>query len=239
MKKIKLSTYITHLSIFFISAIFTLGYSAELTTAIPPATNCEINNAPPYLPDQVRRVQEYYKLQYVQDVEIQVQRAIDILSAALDQHQNQKNLALVSDIDDTVLSTEPTLNTVHYGFYFPQFNEALQKANFPEIKPMHKLMDFASAHGITIFYVTGRTPAMQQATEKNLKEQGFGNFKQVFYKPENYKEPSVVPYKSGAREQIESEGFVILLSIGDQASDLGGGHAEQGVKLPNYMYYIP
>ena len=34
-------------------------------------------------------------------------------------------------------------------------------------------------------------------------------------------------------------GFTILVNVGDQDSDLAGGHAVRPFKLPNPMYYIP
>ena len=39
--------------------------------------------------------------------------------------------------------------------------------------------------------------------------------------------------------RIENEGFTILANVGDQDSDLEGGHAKRAFKLPNPMYYIP
>jgi hypothetical protein len=35
------------------------------------------------------------------------------------------------------------------------------------------------------------------------------------------------------------EGYTILLSMGDQRSDLEGGYAERTFKLPNPYYWIP
>ena len=34
-------------------------------------------------------------------------------------------------------------------------------------------------------------------------------------------------------------GFTIILSVGDQESDLKGGYAERTFKLPNPVYYLP
>ena len=45
---------------------------------------------------------------------------------------------------------------------------------------------------------------------------------------------------SGERARIEEElGFTILVNVGDQDSDLAGGHARKAFKLPNPMYFIP
>ena len=39
-------------------------------------------------------------------------------------------------------------------------------------------------------------------------------------------------YKSGARAAIEQQGYHIIASVGDQYSDLAGGHEDIGVQAP-------
>jgi hypothetical protein len=41
------------------------------------------------------------------------------------------------------------------------------------------------------------------------------------------------------RREIIAQGFQIIANLGDQASDLAGGCAERGFKLPNPFYFIP
>ena len=38
---------------------------------------------------------------------------------------------------------------------------------------------------------------------------------------------------------LAEQGYTILLSMGDQESDLAGGYAEKTFKLPNPVYYLP
>jgi predicted secreted acid phosphatase len=217
---------------------FALLFSVSCSHATPD--NCDIQKGPIELPKVVQNLHTYYTSgAYTKDVTTQVQEALKRLEQAIAKYPGNQNLALVSDIDDTVLSSEPASYSIKYGFYLPHFSEEINKASFPEIAPMHALMDFAKAHHITVFFVTGRYPSMQQATEKNLKQQGFDYWKMIYYKPADYKESSVVGFKSSTRSLIESQGFIVLLTIGDQESDLSGGHAEHTIKLPNYMYYIP
>lgn len=46
--------------------------------------------------------------------------------------------------------------------------------------------------------------------------------------------------KTAARIDIESRlGYTIIANIGDQDSDLRGGHAERTFKVPNPFYFIP
>ena len=44
---------------------------------------------------------------------------------------------------------------------------------------------------------------------------------------------------AGARRKLEETGYRIVVNIGDQQSDLDGGFAECGFKVPNPFYFIP
>ena len=50
---------------------------------------------------------------------------------------------------------------------------------------------------------------------------------------------TTIHYKSATRAHIESLGYEIVASFGDQLSDLTGGHADRTFKLPNPNYFLP
>jgi len=50
---------------------------------------------------------------------------------------------------------------------------------------------------------------------------------------------ATIAYKSGTRAYIESLGYDIVASFGDQFSDLLGGYADKTFKMPNPNYYLP
>ena len=50
---------------------------------------------------------------------------------------------------------------------------------------------------------------------------------------------TTIDYKSATRAHIESLGYDIVASFGDQYSDLIGGYADRTFKLPNPNYYLP
>jgi predicted secreted acid phosphatase len=50
---------------------------------------------------------------------------------------------------------------------------------------------------------------------------------------------ATIQYKSGTRAYIESQGYRIVADIGDQFSDLLGGHTDRTFKMPNPNYYLP
>jgi hypothetical protein len=48
----------------------------------------------------------------------------------------------------------------------------------------------------------------------------------------------VITFKSGQRAALEAQGYRIVANVGDQESDLAGGHADRSFKLPNPFYFI-
>jgi predicted secreted acid phosphatase len=50
---------------------------------------------------------------------------------------------------------------------------------------------------------------------------------------------ATIPYKSGTRAYIESQGYDIVGNFGDQFSDLLGGFSDKTFKMPNPNYYLP
>ncbi len=49
----------------------------------------------------------------------------------------------------------------------------------------------------------------------------------------------LIPYKTAMRKKITEQGYDIVLSMGDQYSDLVGGYDDAMFKVPNPYYYIP
>jgi acid phosphatase len=105
--------------------------------------------------------------------------------------------------------------------------------------PTRDLVARAHALGVAVFFVTGRPDKLRAATERNLREQGFEWDGVVLLKKHGKRFPSAVDFKAPARKRIAEQGYTILLSMGDQQSDLDGGYAERTFKLPNPVYYLP
>lgn len=90
---------------------------------------------------------------------------------------------------------------------------------------------------VAVFFITGRPPNLQVETERNLREQGYP-FERVILKPDG-SFPGAADFKAPVRCALEHEGYTIVLTLGDQQSDLDGGCAERGFKLPNPVYFVP
>jgi len=101
---------------------------------------------------------------------------------------------------------------------------------------------------IEVFFITGRKenwPAIRgktprQWTRENLIAVGYAGVDDDHLILRSDHDNGVADYKSGARAEIETKRHLtIIANLGDQESDLVGGHAERPFKLPDPFYYIP
>jgi hypothetical protein len=179
----------------------------------------------------------------------------DTLAAAqayVDMRASQVNHpAIILDIDETSLSNWPEMIANDYG-YIPSGacdragpcgdNAWELSAQALAIAPTLRFFNEAKAKNVKIFFVTGRrdTPALREATERNLRAVGYDGWEGLFMRPAvaNDQYPNVQAFKSARRADI-SKNCTIIANIGDQRSDLEGGYAERTWKVPNPFYYIP
>jgi predicted secreted acid phosphatase len=148
-----------------------------------------------------------------------------------------KKLALVLDIDETALSNYSAINADNFTFGTNSQAEATNEIGLA-IKPTLDLYDLATSRGVAIFFITGRRENTRAHTESNLKREGYTTWNQVVLKPDA-STASTVAYKCGARAAIEQQGYRIVANVGDQYSDLAGGHEERAYKLANPFYFLP
>ncbi|MFJ3900821.1 HAD family acid phosphatase [Streptomyces sp. NPDC090025] len=126
--------------------------------------------------------------------------------------------AIVLDIDNSSLETD-----------FHPFWE-LPTPAIPEIR---QLVRDAKARGTAVFFVTARPGIIFSLTDWNLKQAGYpvdGLY--VRSLPDLFAEVST--YKTAKRAEIEAKGYTIVANIGNNTTDLVGGHAERTFKLPDY-----
>jgi predicted secreted acid phosphatase len=148
-----------------------------------------------------------------------------------------KKPAIVLDIDDTSLNNYPCLNA-NGGIPYSggPYASCVLKYDAPAVNPVHSLFLFAKQHGVKVFFITARPEQIKDGTLANLRSAGYKGKYELFLQPADYTEDSKVPYKSGARKQIQRRGFHIIANVGDQLSDLKGGYSERTFKLPNPIY---
>jgi acid phosphatase len=158
--------------------------------------------------------------------------------------------ALVLDIDETALSNWPEITANDFGFIpsgacdhlpkGPCADDAWESFGQDEaIAPTLALFRAARAKAVAIFFITGRYEARREATERNLRRVGYEGWVRLIMRANGTTTESAADYKSAERKKIEDEGYTIVANVGDQPSDLAGGHAERAFLLPDPFYRIP
>jgi predicted secreted acid phosphatase len=156
--------------------------------------------------------------------------------------------AIVLDIDETSLSNWPAYKANGWGRVVggecnldqgPCGIRAWQALGQSKaLAPTLALVSRAKALGVAVFFISARPYALREATERNLRDQGYV-WDGVIVLPEGASFVSAVDFKAPERKRIAERGFTILVSMGDQDSDLKGGYAERTFKLPNPVYFLP
>jgi predicted secreted acid phosphatase len=124
--------------------------------------------------------------------------------------------AIVFDIDNTTLETD-------FGFSYPQ----------PANRPVLDVARYAQEHGVSLFFVTARPGVLYWPTAYNLEHDGY-EVSGLHVRGLTDLFEDVAAYKTAQRAGIEKDGYTIIANIGNNPTDLSGGHAEKTFKLPDY-----
>ncbi len=176
---------------------------------------------------------------YMADFNRAATPASHYLAAAVKRARPGEKLAIVFDIDETCVSNWPHLQKTDYSTATYLFEKWANHSACPALPATLALYREARQAGVTVFFITGRQEIIRAATERNLARAGYTPYEGLYMKPMAYRDVSIIPFKTAARRAIEARGYTILLNIGDQWSDLEGGHAQRIFKLPNPFYYLP
>lgn len=158
--------------------------------------------------------------------------------------------AVVLDIDETALSNWAEIKANDYGFIREGACDALprgpcgwiaweQRAEAPAIAATLRFYRTARALHVPVFFITGRHEAERRSTERNLRQAGYDLWQRLDMEPDALHVASAADFKSVARADIERAGYTIIVNMGDQPSDLAGGHAVKIFLLPDPFYRVP
>lgn len=204
----------------------------------PPAVN---------LGDRKTELRDYHASgQYLRDVAETDGQAIGWIDRRAGEVRNP---AIILDIDETSLSNWPVLAANDFGFrvdgpcsHLPKgpcgltaYQQTWREA---ALMPTLAVYRAAASHHVAVFFITGRDESLRAATEKNLRRAGYGHWVELVMRPHGTTTPSAADYKAPQRARIEAEGYTIIANLGDQPSDLAGGHAERGFLVSNPFYRI-
>jgi len=183
---------------------------------------------------------------YAHDLDVQADRAIAFLRRRVagrhgqGKRDSKEKLAMVLDIDETSLSNYPEMVKADFAYDSKAFDAWVKSAQGQAIPGSLRLYREAQRLGVSVFFITGRPEAERDATERNLKEQGYRDWQGLTLRRASTAGESTEAYKSAARAEIAAQGYRIVLNVGDQWSDLRGKpEAEFSVKYPDPFYFIP
>ena len=173
------------------------------------------------------------------------------LNQILENNPYKKPLAIVVDVDETVLDNSPfeakcILENKDYPNFWVEWCEV---ANAKALPGAVDFLNYAKSKGVETFYITNRKVEVQEATMKNLKAKGFpcvDNAHMMLRTTESNKQPR-------RNKVLETHEIVILM--GDNlndftdlfdkklpadrskiVSDLKAEFGKKFIVLPNAMY---
>src|SRR5262249_46671872 len=231
-------------SLFTVVVIVVLA--AGGSSAQRPSPNPPIDNRPgvrqangeaasvPNMYDAQLLVEEYIRDgRYDEDVA----KVVDQARAWLEERaKTAMKPAIVLDIDETSLSNWPAYRVngwvriingtcdLQQGPCGLRAWQALGQSK--AIAPTLSLARRARELSVAVFFITGRPASLREATERNLRDQGY-QWTAVILQPEGAQFASAADFKAPERRKLTDQGYTIVLSLGDQNSDLMGGYAEK------------
>jgi predicted secreted acid phosphatase len=184
---------------------------------------------------------------YQRDLEAVASQAVSWINTRA---ASVKQPALVLDIDETALSNWEILKRDDFGRPIGGPCDVAIDApcgwaawdllgRDPALTPTLQVFQRARSLNVSVFFITGRPETQRAATEHNLAAVGYDGYAKLYMVPDNAHFTSAVDFKAPIRAEIEQAGYVIIENMGDQPSDLLGGHAEKDFLLPDPFYRVP
>jgi predicted secreted acid phosphatase len=220
---------------------FALGLAGCATAPTPVAAPAREAAAEPMnLSDAKDAVLAYVDDgRYARDVAAVAARAKAWIEARAAARRPGERLAVVFDIDETVLSNLPHMRAEDFGYHPREWEAWIAGANAPAPPAVRGVYEAARSAGVAVLFLTGRRdPDERAGTELNLRREGLGDYAALKMARDTDPRRTALERKTEARAEWVAEGWTIIATIGDQESDLGE-HAERGFKLPNPFYRIP
>lgn len=135
--------------------------------------------------------------------------------AEYDFSDTSKPLAIVVDIDETILDNSPyQAKAIVNDFAYPvQWKEWIEAAKAETVPGAVEFLTDAGAKGVKIFYITNRKDQFRDATLKNLIDKGFPNAENEYLLMRTSGNE-----KETRRNQVREKYHIILL-MGDNLGD--------------------
>jgi hypothetical protein len=154
----------------------------------------------------------------------------------LDKRTGRKPVVVI-DIDETALSNWEIIKDRDFGYSRESFLQWEQAAKAPGIPGTLRLFNAVKAQGLPAVFLTARLESERDVTVGDLRAAGYAEWDGLIMKGADA--PALAAdYKSQQRAALREKGFIVVINIGDQASDLSGEPALGRFKLPNPFYLV-
>jgi len=196
---------------------------------------------PPLNMDAAKKnVSHYYESgDFNKDVQQLMAGASNYLKYRINHNSTNQKLAVVFDIDDTLISNYTLIKKDDFAQTKPIIQKVItnfEGTAIPEVQ--HFYNEVKDSH-VAIFIITGRGEKIRNHTTQELNDLGYSGWNHLYLRtPEQSKLPAET-YKTAVRQSITQSGYTIILNLGDQESDLMGGFSEKTIKIPNPLYIVP
>lgn len=171
-------------------------------------------------------------LQEIAAVADEARKSIETRAAA---RKPGERLVVILDVDETTLSSLPTLTQFRTVRWPTEWTPFIAKGDLPPIGSMLELYQATRRAGVAVIFLTGRSEPYREITEANLKRAGYTGYERYVGRPLN-SSGTYARFKASIRQSLIAEGWTIIANLGDQGSDVAGGHAEKAFRLPNPFY---
>ena len=182
------------------------------------------------------KIERYYTGgKYERDVEKVVAKAKRYLERQL-MENHEKPIAIMMDIDHTILSMFEYKKSIDFGFTEETFQKHIARGTLPAIPAVLSFYQFARKLHVPVFFVTARLDGEEQRKTliENLRLRGVVGFEGLYLRKSlNVR---TADFKQDARKQIQAKGYEVVLNMGDQKADLDEQCKKCNFKLPNYLY---
>jgi predicted secreted acid phosphatase len=116
-------------------------------------------------------------------------------------------------------------------------------AEAPALPPVLAFYDWVRQRGFDVVFLSERPSFAYDHTKEALVRAGFVGFRHLLVREpvSDVARATRIPlraaeWKYEARCALERQGYRVVATVGDQASDFEGGTTGFAVKLPNYLY---
>lgn len=219
-------------SIFILSILLLISISCKTASVSKPnssiSQNCEI-------PKKEHTIQALLWQQRAAEYKALTHQAYNLAKIQLDQilkNNHTKPIAIVTDIDETVLNNSPynaRMVKTDSNYTKKSWIAWGKEANAKAIPGAVAFFKYAKSKGVAIFYISNRYDVQKPETIKNLKTEGFPGVDDthVLLKTStSQKQP---------RRDLVKKDYEIVLLLGDNLSDFSELFDKQSTKTRNAL----